>query len=551
MKQAKRPNMQKKITSIFLVLAVLVAMVSLTGCEAAWRETQPMDFSVTLTQQDVDDTVALIKQLEEYIENKNQFKILSAAQQLQEKQDYIVHQYFVSEVKYYSDLENEDAFRQYVFAEEAHMTVREESQRVLKMLYNSNLLVKRWVFANWTEQALKSLEVSSEEVIALEKQQQELEREYLALEDPESESWSKALEEIYFRFVKSGQQLAEHYGYENYYEYAASEIYMRPYTKAQREAFRKIVKEQIVPLDSEINEQYQAKRALLTEAQKEQFSALRKGTCTEENTLLTGYMDSFPEKMQTIMHHLFDREAIVYTQSENAHLVAYTNYSDYCRQPFVLLGQECQDLLTLVHELGHYCAFYHFPDALLPYDTAEVHSQGNEWLMLQYLDGKIDPEVYEVFLLWRLRSGLDTIIISSVVDEYEEAVYTSEIADPDVFREIMEQVLDRYAGIEEIDTADGFYTYAQYVTIESPVYYLSYATSELAAMTFYIVAEEESYEKAQEIYEDLCLNTEIGKSFFDTLLDVGLPDPFDANTVVRIKNAFEDVLAEERLLPAA
>lgn len=203
-------------------------------------------------------------------------------------------------------------------------------------------------------------------------------------------------------------------------------------------------------------------------------------------------------------------------------------------------------------KLGHYTSFYHFTDATLPYDTCEIHSQGNEWLMLYYLDGKLDPQVYEMFLLWRLRSGLDTIILSTLVDDYEEAVYTCEnLTSPEQFLSIMEDVLENYDGYESWLSKEELYIYSQYVTIEAPVYYLSYATSELASMTLYSVAEQQGYEAAQNIYIDLCLKTAINQVFFDTLKDVGLPNPFDADTVEKIITSFEAIHSSNIVAPAA
>jgi len=275
------------------------------------------------------------------------------------------------------------------------------------------------------------------------------------------------------------------------------------------------------------------------------LKALRKDACLADNVYLTGYIDSYPEEMRTIMHNLFDREAAVYTQADSAHVVAFTNYSEYYDQPYVFYGNNAQDLLTVVHELGHYASFYHFTDATLPYDTCEVHSQANEWLMLHYLNGEIDPDVYEAFLLWRLDYGLSMIVVCTVVDEFEELVYRQNaLHSPEEFRAILYRVLDEYDTIDGVMDYEDFYIYAQYVTMESPVYYLSYATSELVSMLFYTIAEEQGYEEAQEIYINLCLETPIGEVFFDTLMDVGLPNPFETDTVREIIHAY-DALYEE------
>ncbi len=467
-------------------------------------------------------------------------KIVTTYEEVEANLDYIHHQYVVSEVQYFSDLTDDEAYENYVDAEDAYMTLCEESLRVQKKLYNSDLPAKDKVFADWTEAELKDLSVDSKELVELEREQNELFREYLNLENPETEEWSDELEEIYLDYVKNADKIADLYGYDNYYDYAAKELYMRDYSLQQRESFRENVKEYILPLYLQVDELYEEKRDNLTREQWEELSALQNDTCSEFDELLTGYIDSYPEEMREIMNYMFGREAIVYADSEEAHTAGYTNYSYYMDQPFVFLGNACQDMLTVVHELGHYVSLYHFTDASLPYDTCEVHSQGNEWLMMQYLDGKIDQDVYDTFVLWRLKYGLDTVVLSTIVDEYEEAVYGSQsISSPEEFEDILLGVLEEYENIEDFASKEDLYTYIQYVTIESPVYYLSYATSELSAISFYTVVEEEGYEAAQDIFVALCLETPTDNLFFDTLEDVGLPNPLEMDTVNRIIDSFD------------
>ena len=159
--------------------------------------------------------------------------------------------------------------------------------------------------------------------------------------------------------------------------------------------------------------------------------------------------------------------------------------------------------------------------------------------MLKYLEEKVDSNVYEVFMLWRLCYGLEVIITSTFVDEYEELVYTyKNDLDTDALKSIFLELVDSYEGMEYFMDNDSLYEYVQQVTMMSPVYYLSYATSEIAAMTFYAVASEDGYGVAQDMYVDICLETPTDKSFFDTLMDVGLPNPFENDTVERIMDAF-------------
>ncbi|MBE6643250.1 MAG: hypothetical protein E7615_06325 [Ruminococcaceae bacterium] len=551
-----------KALSLNIVLCIILSTLTLLSCQSdkndfPWlketetiqetlppKEASPINFEYTLTDSDPDEFYALLKTLEDHIDNKEDSSIVSANNKAEDKFDYIGHQYYVSQINYYSDLDDDDAYDAYVYSEEIYMDAYEEYLYVLKKLYNSELASKNEVFADWTEAEIKSLTVSNKEVIDLEEKQNELIRQYLELGAPElSEEWTIALEKIYLEYIDASQKLASHYGYDYYYDYAANEIYQRQNTKEQRDNFRKIVKEQILPFYIEIDSLYDEKRALLNTEQRTLLSSLRNDTCQPENEYLVRYINSYPEKMQIYMNYLFNRNGLLYSEKSGAHTAAFTGYSYYYDQPFVFLGNDMQDLLTLVHELGHYTAYYHFSDAKLPYETGETHSQGNEWLFLYNLNGKIDQDVYDVFMLRRLRSGLETIIICTLVDEYEEKIFThGKIDSTEALEDIWIEVFEGYENIEAISTAEELYAYTQQVTIESSVYYLNYATSELVAMTFFTVASEDGYGEAQKIFTDLCLETPVGVSFFETLTDIGLPDPYQPDTFLRTKDAFKAVL---------
>lgn len=524
--------------TITLLVVLVFVTFCFSGCFWFWGA-EPIDFEYTLTKEEVDQALAIVDKLEQKIDEGSNFFVTRLVSNMNIKLSYIVHQYSASEILYYSDMQNADSYQKLVFAEDAYMTMREECLRVLKKLYESELQAKDVVFESWTEEDIEMLFSNNEEKIELDRAQNELKREFLALGDGDTKEWSDAVEEIYLDYVNNADDVAEFYGYENYYDYAASEMYMREYSKDQRESFRSIVKESVLPFYLEINKSYKEKRDGLSDAEYNEFINLRDGTCSPDNRYLTGYIDSYSGDMNTVMNYLFDRDALIYTTSNNAYGVAFTNYSTYYEQPYVFLGKGYQDLFTLVHELGHYTSFYHFSIGEVPYDTCEVHSQGNEWMLIKYLDGKIDDDAYEVLALGQLSNGLRTIVLSTIVDEFEEAVYEREIVSTDAFGSIMTSVYSEYEDIEEFASIEDIYNYVQRASMRSPVYYLNYATSEAAAMSLYAIAVEDGYETAQGVYTNLCLETPVDNGFLDTLLDVGLPNPFEESTFINIFNAFD------------
>lgn len=530
----------KKITfnkSVALLVVLILVTFCFSGC---WLwEVSPISFEYDLTQQKLEEALMSVDRVEQEIDEGNNFGLVRLVSKMNMQLSYVAHQYAVGQILYYSNLKDESAYQKFVFAEDGYMTMREQCLYVLKKLYESDLPAKESVFKSWTEEDIQILYTTDEAVNELKRRESELTREYLALDEDGSQTWSDAVENIYFDFIKNADAISTHYGYENYYEYASAEIYLREYTKEQRERFRESVKEYLLPFYNQTYELYIQKRSLLNSSELREFNSLRKGQCTPDNLYLTGYINSYSGNMKTVMNYLFERDALVYTQSDNAYGMAFTNYSSYYDQPYVFLGNGYQDIFTLVHELGHYTAYYHFINGDIGYDTCEVHSQGNEWLLTYYLDGELDEDVYDVLVLWQLSNSLETVILSTLVDEYEEKVYEREITSVNEFDTIMATLYTDYEGIENLGDIENIYNYVQRATMRSPVYYLNYATSSTVSMSLYSIASENGYATAQAIYADLCLETPTDNAFLDTLADVGLPSPFEEQTIFSIIDAFD------------
>ena len=185
--------------------------------------------------------------------------------------------------------------------------------------------------------------------------------------------------------------MAKEYDYANYYELASDLIYGRNYTEQQRADFRGYVAEYIVPMYKTLNARFETVSQSLTTEQKLEYKAIY-----SNRSYLDSYMGTFNDSICEKMNNMFTLpNAMLYGTSENALQGAFTAYIGYFEQPVAYFGPGYQDLYTIVHELGHYTAYYHFDDSSLPYDLAETHSQGNEWLFTAYLKneeyGKENP----------------------------------------------------------------------------------------------------------------------------------------------------------------
>ena len=81
--------------------------------------------------------------------------------------------------------------------------------------------------------------------------------------------------------------------------------------------------------------------------------------------------------------------------------------------------------MTFVHEFGHYNAFAVNGPGAMSYDLAETQSQGNEMLFISYLSENSDysKELIDYMGKSRILEGLQTIVLASIVNQFEISVF--------------------------------------------------------------------------------------------------------------------------------
>ena len=132
-------------------------------------------------------------------------------------------------------------------------------------------------------------------------------------------------------------------------------------------------------------------------------------------------------------------------------------------------------------------------------------------------------------------------MISTMVDEFEEMVYTNAAAldgSVEQLDKFMAEICVRYGGksfIEEYMTDVS--SYWKYVVIESPVYYISYAVSGISAMSFYGQVAS-NYNAALEIYQAFTAGELIEDAFLENLKNAGVSSPFEEKAYTDIAVAW-------------
>ena len=346
-------------------------------------------------------------------------------------------------------------------------------------------------------------------------------------------------------------QMAKYHGYDNYYEYAFSNVFGRQYDIKKIEYFSDYIDQYVLPLYQSISESAE-KLASSTSYPlcKVHYSALMESSMFENDIAYSAVNDYIaqmdlgsvgdrdPLNMLDVAKDLF-REGNYFFGKTDA---AFTMPEPY-GTPLLYFKNDASyaNSFTFIHEFGHYTNAVYNPMFDTDMDIAETHSQGNEMMFSLFLEdwlkgrGKSDTDAYQLEKLAKYMSAekvadmLFTSIICDYVDCFEYALYTGQITGTNYKSWIQTNISAPYA------------SYILYVSTISPCYYISYALSAIPSVKLYAIAKEQGLDKAKECYYGLLdymyhvgeLNEEddgtltSDATFEDALVYAGIGSPFE------------------------
>ena len=393
------------------------------------------------------------------------------------------------------------------------------------------------MFEDWSEEDLAILKKDNEAISVLDKRNAEIEQEFNSLKTSSS-TWSADVEALYEEFVANNQEIARLNGYDNAYDYFCQESYSRNYTEEERAELKAGIRDFIIKYEAKAKNTFTKIKNNLTTSEKTAYNAVVFSNITSiKNEYIGGYINSYNNSLKDKMSAVYDKKACVFATSNKSQGTAFANYSSYYEEAFTFFGKDYQDVFTFIHELGHYVSFSGY-DAGMPYDFAETHSQGNEWMLLYYLDGKINETVYDLLVYNNLASAMSTMVRGMLIDEFEYRVYTAETPyTAEQYKDVFTSVLEDF-GIRASYINIYYKNYAQLVIINSPCYYLNYVTSSMASLGFYTLAKAEGYEAAQEVYRKLQEDCDLSMSYAQIIKSIGLPSPFEIESYEMLIEVF-------------
>ena len=438
---------------------------------------------------------------------------------------YLDTQISLANIVYDLNRSNKDASSRYLDNYELFGDLYTEYMITCRKLYLESPISEE-LFADWTEDDIKYLLSYTPEIQELRQENEQLLVTYNELSGGEIK---KKGGEIYAQIITNNNRIAELSGYDNYYEYATKEIYGRDYTIEEIESFKGYIRSYFLPQLDDLYQNWYTKYSALSAADKNfMINFLYEPFDGFQRNYLEDYINSYDNSTGDGFKHLFENRNMVFASSTNSHDSAYQTYLEDFETPFCLFGSDGQSTTTIVHEMGHYYASLYNPD-VSSYDIAETQSQANEFLFWRFARDEMTPTFYGTIENYNVYNNVAMIIICAIIDDFEQRVYSLESVEGytyNDFKEIMNEVCGVYGGTTYISSnITNIHDYWSVVCPNSPVYYISYATSSIAAMSIYAIAEEDEA-AAREVYRKLIEEIEEDDGFKEALNKIGLIDPF-------------------------
>lgn len=357
-------------------------------------------------------------------------------------------------------------------------------------------------------------------------------KEYEAISIALSKAKNEAICPIFLELVKKRNTYAGLQGYDNYAEYAYTEVYNRDYTIEEIQSVYDTVKEYMVPALKEVEQHvYEGNINGL----------LYMDYLTEDYVVdvVGQHMGDIDPALAEVYQYMVDYHLYDVDYDPNKMNVGYTTTLYEYKEPFIFNAPDYTyyDLETMIHEFGHYNEAFHAGATLVTdmtnMDVAEIHSQGLELLYLEYADDVYGADLGETAQQIILYQILYSVIDGCLYDEFQNAVFSAdhEMTEDEVnrlFRSLSEEYGYTYYNTEEVA-----YDWVEVPhTFSSPMYYISYATSALSALEIWTIAQEDR-QAGIDSYMELTTYG-LGTTYCELIEKCGLKSIFEDGTIEEI-----------------
>ena len=347
------------------------------------------------------------------------------------------------------------------------------------------------------------------------------------------ETYNEPLAEVYIDLMRVHEDMAKAMGFSTAEEMEFVFGFDRDYTPEDAAVFIDDVKTYLVPISIWAEERGLSYNITYSPLGSEELYSALHGVaenighgCTEAFS----FMDKY---------ELCDVEPSVYKAD-----TSFQTYLSMYDAPFVFLNPEgtTRDLVTFVHEFGHFTDAYTNFDAAETIDLAEVYSQALEFLSLSHMDGLLPASDVNALRTGKMLDALDTFIQQASFADFESKAHA---IGPD---ELTAEKLNELALQATKDFGycpEGFEEFMQYFWMdithlfEYPFYVISYPVSLDVAMQVYVLETAEAGKGLDKYFEMMPRDYD---TFMETVTENGLQSPFAEGGLASIAQVIADTI---------
>ena len=362
------------------------------------------------------------------------------------------------------------------------------------------------------------------------------------------------LDGIYDKLVKNRTAQARAMGYENYLELGYYRMNRNCYGKEEVEAFRRQVKEYLVPFAEKLHQRRRERIGLEHLMYYDENVYFPNGNPapigTPEEILAAGQKmySELSAETKEFFDFMQENELFDVLGRKNKRAGGYMTYLPLYQAPFIFanFNGTSGDVDVITHECGH--AFQGYlsgkdpirEHADITMETAEIHSMSMEffaekWIPLFFGDRAKD------YVDMHLEDAAAFIPYGCMVDEFQHIVYENPDMTPAERKTAWRKLEKEYK--PHLDYGDneylneGGYWQRQHHIYSSPLYYIDYCLAQTCALQ-YKVKMDADFEEAWKSYLKLCRLS--ASDFFTNMIkEVGLDSPFEAGCLKNIVEKLE------------
>lgn len=358
------------------------------------------------------------------------------------------------------------------------------------------------------------------------------------------------------RLVNANNEFAKSYGYDNYFEYAQSNVYGRDYQTDTIDLFISYVKKYITPLlwnyQNRMNGGFEISNYFLV-------NSVFAGSVRDDRDCADAIY-AFLKKMESAggpvsyyesANNALKEGRLRVVKGGGDYLTAFTHYIAGLSMPMMCFSEDYLKVDSFIHEHGHYYAYLTDSSDQVSYDVNETQSQGAEFLYLDFLSeylSSLGVEGYKYVETQTLYSNIISIINCACCTEFEKVLYTGDIGsltDPEgrfadgITYDEYDYLYDRI--LSEYDIASGYERYWRITVPASPCYYISYSVSLIPSIEFFMLAKEKGFDAGARAYLSIFEfeNTEEYENRDVCDVDymcriAGIGSPFEEDTFIKL-----------------